>query len=133
MSYSSISHEAGQVSATSDVCEALAYSILPYRRSGPNNSAVIAFTSANRGEGVSYVVRSVMRAMNVISPGRTFRVDIDWLKNQPLLRPVQAASEDLDQKQSGNSGFEYRGHVIQQLRSRFQFSAIDCPALGAEQ
>jgi hypothetical protein len=118
------------MTAASVACDGLVYSIFPFPRNGPPNPVVVAFTSANSGEGVTYVVRAVMRAINDVSPGRTFQVDMDWLKRQPAGRSTQA-SPGLRQRSGWMSGSEYRRHLIQQLRSRFQFSGIDCPALSA--
>jgi Mrp family chromosome partitioning ATPase len=107
--------------------DTLAYSIFPVPRPGASTSTVVAFTSANSGEGVTFVARSVMSAMNAISPGRTLLVNMDWLKREPSPRANQANTADGEAKSM--AGWEHRKHLIQQMRARSQFVAVDCPAL----
>ena len=117
--------------AASGAFDSLLYNLFQPPRSKTLNSVVIAFTSASRGEGVTHVVCSLSQAMRRKSMPRAIQVDMDWLKSQssPTARPTSSANVQLG---SGwKSSWELPGSLLQQLRSRFQYVAIDCPALSA--
>jgi hypothetical protein len=128
MTFSAASTNTEEVPTMSGAYETLAYNIFPPSRSGASNSVAIAFTSANSGEGVTHVVGSVLRAMHGSSSG-SFHIDMDWLKSQPADRSLRGV-EDSEERSEWTSGWEHRRYLIKQLRLRFQYLAIDCPALG---
>jgi hypothetical protein len=116
---------------TTSAYHTLVYNIFPPPRSGSaGNSVVVAFTSVNSGEGVTHVVGSLFHAMRGAAQTSALRVDVAWLKEQPIKTSPAAPSEPQDRLGWG-SGWESRKQLLQQLRARSQYVVIDCPALSA--
>jgi protein-tyrosine kinase len=119
---------------------------------GPGS--VIAFTSANQGEGVSHVVQFFAKKLAVQTSRRTVVVDATrlgglqvadfvtmpgrfwqtsvanlWLlSNDPLEEDPTRA---LNQEGSWQDDAEWRLDPLQALASTFSYTLIDCPSLQA--
>lgn len=108
--------------------DTLVYNIFQPHRS--SSSIVVAFTSVNSGEGVTHVIGALSRAMRGCSPAGALNVDMDWLKSQPA-KPSLTDPLAFTGRSGWMSGWDQRKQIVQQLRARSQFVAIDCPALSA--
>jgi Mrp family chromosome partitioning ATPase len=82
---------------------------------------VIAFTSANPGEGVSYVSRKIASQLSSSSAGSTLYTSSSELQTDSWL----AGPNRLE----GSTWEGWRSRVSR-LRARYRYSVIDCPAVS---
>jgi hypothetical protein len=93
---------------------------------------VIAFTSANAGEGVTYVSKSVRSQLSESCEGSAH-----YLPSQQLHRDGWTGGLDWRDGFAKNGDRKPRGawedwrHKVKSLRSRYRYSIIDCPSLSA--
>ena len=117
---------------------------------GPNGGSVLAFTSANPGEGVSYVVKSIGQKLAAQTGRRTLVVDARRLRqlgvadfmNMPescepakspnlWLLPHKSNGKPHDQKLAGEPDAEWALSHLQALSATFSYTLIDCPSINA--
>ena len=121
---------------------------------GKLRNRIVAFTSASRGEGVSYVVNTVARELAEQTHRRVLAVDALGLQNIRVPEPahvVRHCSEtQLDnlltlpaeasvgklvglkrpgQVKDWHSDPEYRAACLKALRWNFDYIIVDCPSL----
>jgi Mrp family chromosome partitioning ATPase len=121
---------------------------------GKLRNRIVAFTSASRGEGVSYVVNSVAKELAQQTHKRVLAVDAMGLQNIHVTEPGQIVRHCLEtqldnlltlpaeavvgglvglrrpnQIKDWNSDPEYRSACLKALRWNFDYIVVDCPAL----
>lgn len=120
--------------------------------SRPSGGSAVAFTSANPGEGVSFVARSFAEKIASQTGKRTVVVDAGWLKHLRVAdlielpnRPSKSGLRNLwllPQQSNGSDHSSYPAtpwHTdsdwisasINALRTIFDYTLIDCPSLGS--
>lgn len=112
-----------------DSLEGVVNSLFRSRRKANSGSMVIAFSSSLRGEGVSYVTRTVFDVIRQASPGVSLQVDMEWLKNQEgVAEPGESVRHPL-----WATNWEFRKELISRLRSQHQYVGVDCQSLAASE
>lgn len=121
---------------------------------GKLRNRIVAFTSATRGEGVSYVVNTIAKELAEQTHKRVLAVDASGLKNIRVPEPSQivrhCSETQLDnlltlpadevvgglvglrkpsQVKDWYSSPEYRTACLKALRWNFDYIIVDCPAL----
>lgn len=119
---------------------------------GKTRNRIVAFTSSQPGEGVSYVVNTLAKEIATFTQKRVLAVDSLGLQNIHVADPQQIAQQcsetQIDnlltlpattealvgfQRSARNSSWqtdpEYRLSCIKALRWNFDYVLIDCPAL----
>jgi succinoglycan biosynthesis transport protein ExoP len=121
---------------------------------GKLRNRIVAFTSASRGEGVSYVVNSVAKELAQQTHKRVLAVDAMGLQNIRVTEPGQIVRHCLETQldnlltlpaeavvgglvglrrpnllRDWNSDPEYRAACLKALRWNFDYIVVDCPAL----
>ena len=127
--------------------EGLLYTVFQQlRQAAPETGAglVIAFTSANPGEGVTHTIHALLAGLAREPDTRTLLADSRILRRfrsspgelPSLCRALPAAGDTLYElgappngSHSWEGSWEYRRDSIQQLRAAFDYVLIDCPAL----
>ena len=137
--------------------EGLSYTVFQQLRRETSEGLVIAFTSANTGEGVTHTIEALLRELARDVNGRTLSADSRILRRlrtapselESICLPMQdqnqqslfelrgppANSPAVKQDESAwestwESSWEYRRDVMSRLRELFQYVLIDCPALA---
>lgn len=136
------------MNAQGSVFQGLIYNLLQQPRSDGERGLVLCFTSAQPGEGVTYVVRALANDVGSHSPGRVARVDLAYLQNRALPpgdspRSMLSTSsqiardnkeEEIDRAKPNlpaiwHGSRQYRRDRINELRLQFDYVLIDCPSL----
>jgi Mrp family chromosome partitioning ATPase len=132
------------------IFQGLIYSLLQQPRSDAQRSLVFCFTSVHPGEGVTHVVQALANEVAVLCPERVARVDLGYLQTRapspttdaPIMivgntaetaswsqeEVASPAGADLSDYWHGSP--RYRRQRIDELRSHFDYTLIDCPPLG---
>lgn len=117
----------------------------------PSGGAVVAFTSANPGEGVSFVVRSFAEKIALQTGKRTVVVDASQLMQLGVANLIESSNRPslsglqnlwLLPQQSNGSGHsshqenpwptdsDWTSDTVNALRTTFDYILIDCPSLS---
>jgi Mrp family chromosome partitioning ATPase len=132
--------------------QTLLYTVFQKPRERETGGVVVALTSCNRGEGVTYVTRQLahelgrrdtsVACVNVNFLRRLYEPTLEAIRNT-LSRSANKSSAD--SRDSGTGGgslvkterrgpwegsWQYRRECIELLRSEFQHTIIDCPTLA---
>jgi Mrp family chromosome partitioning ATPase len=103
-----------------------------FQRLESGEGIAIAFTSANSGEGVSYVSHQISSQLALSGSGSALYLSSADVCNQSWMRgPKYFDASPKDQEVPSRTSWEdWRGKVTR-LRALHQYSIIDCPALSA--
>jgi Mrp family chromosome partitioning ATPase len=119
---------------------------------GKMRNRIVAFTSSQPGEGVSYVVNTLAKEIATLTQKRVLAVDSQGLQNIRVADPQQIAQQCSETQidnlltlpaaaealvgfhrpapiKSWQSDPEYRLSCIKALRWNFDYVLIDCPSL----
>jgi hypothetical protein len=143
--------EAGNTKAS--VFHTLLYTVLQKPREKDQGGVVIALSSSNPGEGVTYVARALLHELSKCELAAVAGVNVSFLRK--LHEPTVEAIKNSISKQSGQrtgedgntnsssrslsvaqrrspweANWQYRRDCIELLRSEFDYTIIDCPSLG---
>jgi hypothetical protein len=140
-------HEPGSVYQT------LLYTVLQKPREKEDGGVVIALSSSNTGEGVTYVARALIRELAKCDMTSTAGLNISFLRrlHEPTVEGIRKsisrnASHHSGEKNGAESAmrsliiqehrspweasWQYRRDCINLLRSEFDYTIIDCPSMG---
>jgi hypothetical protein len=140
-------HEPGSVYQT------LLYTVLQKPREKDAGGVVIALSSSNAGEGVTYVSRALIRELAKCDMTSTAGLNVSFLrrlheptvegirksisKTAPHLSGEKADTESAtrtlaiqDRRSPWEASWQYRRDCIDLLRSEFDYTIIDCPSMG---
>jgi Mrp family chromosome partitioning ATPase len=112
--------------ATSGAYESLLYNVFPPARPEEARSVVVAFTAPSAGAGVTHVVTALADAMHQRSPGMGAQYDMAWVKRQ-----TARSGDDQEGEPAWSSGWNQRKALIEELRLRGPYVALDCPSLAS--
>jgi hypothetical protein len=143
--------EAGNTKTS--VYHTLLYTVLQKPRDKDQGGVVIALSSSNPGEGVTYVARALLHELAKCELTAVAGVNVSFLRK--LHEPTVEAIKNSISKQSGQrtgedgdtgsgprtlslaqrrspweASWQYRRDCIELLRSEFDYTIIDCPSLG---
>lgn len=131
----------------------LLYTVLQKPRDPSLGGVVIAISSCNRGEGVTFVTRALLYELNKSQLNSVAGVNMSFLRklHEPTLEAIRSSLQghEHEQKTDGHviaprrrslltgegshgpweSNWQYRRDCIDLLRAEFDYSIIDCPAL----
>jgi Mrp family chromosome partitioning ATPase len=137
--------------ATTSVYQTLLYTVLQKPQEKQQGGVVIALSSSNPGEGVTYVARALLHELAKCELTSVAGVNVSFLKklHEPTVEAIKKSisrkssqSEEgeaegrsrslaMSQRQSPwEASWQYRRDCIDLLRSEFDYAIIDCPALG---
>jgi hypothetical protein len=134
------------------VFHTLLYTVFQKPRDPSSGGIVIAISSINRGEGVTFVTRALLREMNRFELSSVAGVNMSFLRklHAPTLEAIRnsirtvepGAEEDVnalarkrvalsseERRGPWDGSWQYRRDCIDLLRSEFDHSIIDCPPL----
>jgi Mrp family chromosome partitioning ATPase len=136
----------------SSIYRTLLYTVLQKPREKEQGGLVIAMSSSNPGEGVTYVSRALVHELAKCGLTSVAGVNISFLKklHEPTVEAIRdsmsrmAAPAGGDGKANGKSKsltftptggpwearWQYRRDCINLLRAEFDYTIIDCPSLG---
>jgi hypothetical protein len=141
-------HEPGSVYQT------LLYTVLQKPREKDEGGVVIALSSSNTGEGVTYVARALIRELAKCDMTSTAGINISFLRrlHEPTVEGIRKSISKTAPHLSGEKGdterttrtlaiqerrgspweasWQYRRDCIDLLRSEFDYTIIDCPSMG---
>jgi protein-tyrosine kinase len=131
------------------IFQGLIYALFQQPRSDAQRSLVLCFTSVQSGEGVTHVVQALASEVGKLCPERVARVDLGYLQthapsptaespmmivggraenaSQPKEDAVRPTRADFSDYWHGSP--QYRRERIDELRSHFDYTLIDCPPL----
>jgi hypothetical protein len=139
--------------ARSSVYHALLYTVLQKPRDREQGGVVIAISSSNPGEGVTYVSRSLLHELTKCELTSVAGVNVSFLRklHEPTVDAIRKTIqkpgprlevEDGEDRPSGRvltvperkgpweGSWQYRSDCIDLLRAEFDYTIIDCPSLG---
>ncbi len=139
-------------SAGKSIYHTLLYTVLQKPRERTAGGVVVAISSSNPAEGVTYVSRALLQELAKCDLTSVAGINVSFLRKlheptveairQSISTPGQRASEDSQaEKFDGRSvvlpqrrgpwegSWQYRRDCIQLLRSEFAHTIIDCPSL----
>jgi hypothetical protein len=102
-----------------------------FQRPASGNGIVVAFTSANSGEGVGYVSRRIASQLATSRPESVL-----YTRSTQLEGEIWSGAFGLpdgysrDAEVVANSAWEHWRSSVDQLRSRYRYSIVDCPSLS---
>ena len=145
-------------SAENSVYHALLYTVLQKPRERTSGGVVVALSSSNPAEGVTYVARALLQELAKCDLTSVAGVNVSFLRklHEPTVEAIRKSiektekraiekrtSEDckedettprsivIPQRRSPWEGsWQYRRDCIELLRSEFDYTIIDCPSLG---
>jgi hypothetical protein len=142
--------------------EGILYTVFQQLRQGVGHNAagvqgglVVAFTSANPGEGVTHTIQALLDGLTHNGNSRSLLVRSEHLRSltvppadlprlcRPLTRDAEPSVYELMDEGSGSGAkpgagagtgswlgsWEYRRDALDQFRAYFDYVLIDCPAL----
>jgi hypothetical protein len=130
----------------------LLYTVLQKPRDKDQGGVVIALSSSNPGEGVTYVARALVHELARCELTSVAGINVSFLKklHEPTVEAIRSSvmrhsrrgAEDEVRAESGgrplpiaqrsgpwDANWQYRRDCIQLLRSEFDYTIIDCPSL----
>jgi hypothetical protein len=133
--------------------QTLLYTVFQKPRDQETGGMVVALTSCNRGEGVTYITRQLahelgrcdstsVACVNVNFLRRLYEPTIEAIRNTLSRSASKFGANSRDSGAGGNSlvkterrgpwegSWQYRRECIELLRSEFQHTIIDCPTLA---
>ncbi len=137
----------------SSVFHTLLYTVFQKPRDPDLGGIVVAISSLNPGEGVTFVARALLRELSSFELSSVAGVNMSFLRklHEPTLEAIRnsirttepAPSEDVralsrrrrgalvgeDYRGPWDASWQYRRDCIDLLRSEFDHSIIDCPSL----
>jgi hypothetical protein len=140
-------HESGSVYQT------LLYTVLQKPREKDEGGVVIALSSSNTGEGVTYVARALIREFAKCDMTSAAGLNVSFLRrlHEPTVEGIRKSISKDGSHLSGEKGdaettirplaiqerrgpweasWQYRRDCIDLLRSEFDYTIIDCPSMG---
>jgi len=143
---------AGRTSAQTSVYQTLLYTVLQKPREKQKGGVVIALSSSNPGEGVTYVARALVHELAQCDLTSVAGINVSFLKklHEPTLEAMRSsvarqnfrAGQDEGPQENGarcsqaavssgpwDGNWQYRRDCIGLLRSEFDYTIIDCPSL----
>ena len=138
--------------AQSSVYQALLYTVLQKPRDRDQGGVVIALSSSNPGEGVSYVARALLQELAKCELTSVAGVNVSFLRklHEPTIEAIRKSISRQAPRLEGDGGedapsdrvltvpqrrgpwegsWKYRSDCIDLLRSEFDYTIIDCPSL----
>jgi hypothetical protein len=138
------------------VYQTLLYTVLQKPREKEDGGVVIALSSSNTGEGVTYVARALIRELAKCDMTSTAGLNISFLRrlHEPTVEGIRRSISKGAPQRSGHSGekghaeggmrnlmiqehrspweasWQYRRDCINLLRSEFDYTIIDCPSMS---
>jgi Mrp family chromosome partitioning ATPase len=102
-----------------------------FHRAEAGEGTVIAFTSANPGEGVSYISTKIASRLSATCSGSALYLSSGQLCGEPWqIGPKRFDGFVKNEEFVPMTEWEDRRGKITRLRSRYRYSIIDCPALS---
>jgi hypothetical protein len=138
---------------TGSVYQTLLYTVLQKPREKDEGGVVIALSSSNTGEGVTYVARALIRELAKCDMTSTAGLNVSFLrrlheptvegirksisKNVPHLSGERNDTESTirtlalqERRSPWEASWQYRRDCIDLLRSEFDYTIIDCPSMS---
>jgi Mrp family chromosome partitioning ATPase len=138
--------------ARHSVYQTLLYTVLQKPRERDQGGVVIALSSSNPGEGVSYVARALLQELAKCELTSVAGVNVSFLRklHEPTVEAIRKSISRQAPRLEGESGgdmppgrvltvperrgpwegsWQYRSDCIDLLRSEFDYTIIDCPSL----
>jgi Mrp family chromosome partitioning ATPase len=128
----------------------LLYTVLQKPRDRDSGGVVIAISSSNPAEGVTYVARALIQELAQCDLTSVAGVNVSFLRklHEPTVEAIRQSIsptrrlDGAEEKTAGRSmitpesrgpwegSWQYRRDCIGLLRSEFDYTIIDCPSLG---
>jgi hypothetical protein len=137
--------------AQGSIYDMLLYTVLQKPRDSASGGIVVALSSSNPGEGVTYVARAILQELAKCDLTSAAGVNVSFLRrlHEPTLEAIRKSmgpsvkAEDdgnfnkgretslaLSETRSPWEGsWQYRRDCINLLRAEFDYTIIDCPSL----
>jgi hypothetical protein len=136
---------------TTSVYQTLLYTVLQKPREKTEGGVVIALSSSNPGEGVTYVARALLHELAKCELTSVAGVNVSFLRklHEPSVEAIKSSISRLNpgndeakaegrsksliaakRKSPWEASWHYRRDCIDLLRSEFDYTIIDCPSLG---
>ncbi len=146
-----IPDETGEERPTS-IYHTLLYTVLQKPREKHRGGIVIALSSSNPGEGVTYVGRALVHELAKSELTSVAGINVSFLKklHEPTVEAIRNSVMEQARRSDGEEGnadsvhrplpvaqrsspwdanWQYRRDCIELLRSEFNYTIIDCPSL----
>lgn len=146
-----IPDDAGEERRTS-IYHTLLYTVLQKPREKHRGGTVIALSSSNPGEGVTYVGRALVHELAQSELTSVAGINVSFLKklHEPTVEAIRSSVMEQGRRVDGDEGnadcavrplpvarrsspwdadWQYRRDCIELLRSEFDYTVIDCPSL----
>jgi Mrp family chromosome partitioning ATPase len=124
----------------------LLYTVLQRPREKHEGGVVIAISSSNPGEGVTYVSRALVQELAKSDLTSVAGINVSFLKrlHEPTAEAIRKSMERLSAGTATDapvrtlpvhrggpweSNWQYRRDCIELLRSEFDYTIIDCPSM----
>lgn len=135
---------------SSSVFHSMVYTIFQRPRQNEKEGVVVALTSANRGEGVTYITRSLVNELSRSESNSVAQINARFLRKlydptaESLRESMERASSQSnvcdigpanttlpiqDRPGRWEGSWQYRRDCVTLLRREFDYSVIDCPSL----
>jgi Mrp family chromosome partitioning ATPase len=138
--------------ARNSVYQTLLYTVLQKPRDRDQGGVVIALSSSNPGEGVSYVARALLHELAKCELTSVAGVNVSFLRKlheptaEAIRKSISRQAPRLGDESGGDmpssrvlavqerrgpweGSWQYRSDCIDLLRSEFDYTIIDCPSL----
>jgi hypothetical protein len=110
---------------------AIIYGVFERPREIGRQGSIIAITSSNPREGVTYVARELLAEIEEYSTSRCMLLELELLKLQEDQSYASSKRSSEDRQKRWNSSPQYRKEAIENLRSTRANVVIDCPSLAS--
>jgi hypothetical protein len=138
--------------AKGSIFHTLVYTVLQKPRERDSGGVVVALSSSNPGEGVTYVARALLHELakceltsvagiNVSFLRKLHEPTVDAIRKHMSKPTIVSGGEEVSNPDAGKSlrraerrgpwegSWQYRRDCIELLRSEFDYTIIDCPSL----
>jgi hypothetical protein len=138
--------------AQSSIYHTLLYTVFQRPRESESTGVVVALTSSNRREGVTYVARQLANELGRCDLTSVACVNVNFLRrlHEPTIEairstlsrsssrfggdvkefgPRDSSSVVKERRVAWEGSWQYRRECIQLLRSEFEHTIVDCPSL----
>lgn len=144
-------HFAEVAEAKASLYHTLLYTVLQKPREERQGGVVIALSSSNPGEGVTYVARALVHELAQCELTSVAGINVSFLKklHEPTVEAIRSSVMRQNRRSAeGNVGderkssstvvqrsgpweanWQYRRDCIELLRSEFDYTIIDCPSM----